>query len=134
MGCYAYLEPARDGPVPGTQLRLALTDSGTLVLRGMLGERAEALTGRLVADSSGVLLVRAMNVSYRSGDTMEWRGEQLAIPKSLVSSVLERQFSAGRTALLGSALTIAILAARKVLSGAGDGTNTAIGFPRPGGQ
>jgi len=115
-------------------VRLTLTDSGSRVLGGRLGDRPEAVTGILAADSAGLYVVRTTAVSYRSGDATDWRGELIALPKPLVAEVSVRQFSVGRTALLAAGMLVGIIAARSVFGGTTDNTAPVIGFPRPGGQ
>ena len=133
-GCYAYLDPGAKAPLPGSDVRLVLADDRGGTLQGLLGEPVAAVTGRLLADSPDSLTVLVNSVTYRSGSVNEWRGERVAIPRALVTSVSGRQFSAGRTGLLVGALALAGLAARTLFSGASDGTNTVITLTHPGGQ
>lgn len=134
-GCYAYLAPTPSAEPPvRAAVRLTLTDSGSRSLGGRLGDRPDAVTGILVADSAETYVLRTTAVSYRSGEATDWHGELIALPKPLVAGLSIRQFSAGRTALLATGMLVGILAARRVFGGASDNTAPVIGFPRPGGQ
>lgn len=134
-GCYVYLEPTPNAGSPvGSPVRVTLTDSASRVLGGQLGDRPQAVSGILVADSVGLYIVRTTAVSYRSGEATDWRGEPVVLPKPLVAGLSVRQFSAGRTALLASGLFVALLAARSVFGSANDNTSPVVAFPRPGGQ
>ena len=134
--CFAYLEPlgSSGGAPAGADVRLALTDSGTVVLRTMLGGSAESIVGSLVADSSRAYVVRASGVSYRTGSDVSWRGETLSIDKSLVSSIGVRQFSLGRSVVVAGATAAVLIGIRQVFVGVGRGSTTITGNPRPGGQ
>ena len=133
-GCYAYLESPAARPAAGGDVRVVLAEDRTGALRGLLGEPVAAVTGRLVGDAPDSLIVLVATVTYRSGGVNEWKGERVAIPRSLVTSVSGRQFSAGRTGLLVGALALAGLAARTLFSGTSDGTSTVITLTHPGGQ
>ena len=134
--CYAFLEPpglATGVPV-GADVRITLTDSGAVVLRSLLGPAAEFVDGPLELDSSRVYLVHAASVFYRNGSDVRWRGESVAIDKSLVSSIGVRQFSPGRTAILAGGVVAVLLGIRQVFVGVGQGSTTITGYPRTGGQ
>jgi hypothetical protein len=135
-GCYAYLEPldAPAGVAGGADVRLALTDSGAVVLRTVLGGSAESIVGSLVSDSAQAFVVRATAVSYRTGSDVSWRGEILSVDKSLVSSIGIRQFSLGRTVVVVGATAATLFGIRQVFVGVSRGSTTITGNPRPGGQ
>lgn len=134
-GCYTYLKPTPNAGSPlGSAVRFTLTDSASRALGGQLGDRPEAVTGILVADSAALYVVRTTTVWYRSGEATDWRGERVVLPKPFVAGLSVRQFSVGRTALLASGLLVAIIAARSIFGGANDNTSPVVVFPRPGGQ
>lgn len=134
--CYAYLEP-RTGDVaavPGATVRLTLSDSGSVVLRPLIGPSAEAIEGTLVSDTSRAFVVHASSVSYRTGSEAGWRGETLTIDKSLISVAGVRQFSPGRTALFAGATLAMFLGVKQIFAGVGSGATTIGGSPKPGNQ
>jgi hypothetical protein len=121
-GCFGYYDPATSS-VPVTKVvQLALTDSGSVVLASKIGPSNESVEGRLVADSSGVYLVSLSGVRRRDGSESDWRGEQVAIPRELVSKMSERRFSRGRTILMSALTTTALIAATKAFQGRGAAT------------
>jgi len=61
-------------------------------------------------------------VRRRDGIENEWKGESVAIPHALVSTVMERRFSRARTTLFAVATTIAMVAVKHAFGGAGGAT------------
>ena len=134
--CYAFLEPqdlASRAQV-GADIRLTLTDSGTVVLRSLLGPTAEDVVGLLVSDNSQAYVLHVSGVSYRNGSEINWRGETVTIDKALVSSLGVRQFSPGRTAIMAGGALAVLWGLRQVFVGVGQGSTTITGYPRTGGQ
>ena len=121
-GCFGYYDPATSSAPVTKVVQLALTDSGSVVLASQLGPSNESVEGRLLADSSGVYLVSLSGVRRRDGSESDWRGEQVAIPRALVSKVSERRFSRGRTILMSALTTTALIAATKAFAGRGAAT------------
>ncbi len=130
-GCYAYLPvPRLDVQAPGRELRLELTDSGSVVLGQRVGFGVDAVTGRLVSDSGGTYLLAVSGTHRRDGSENSWNGEQVSIARSLVSVVGERHFSSGRTILFGTLTTIALVGLTDAMRGWGGAT---VPGPSPGG-
>lgn len=118
-GCYTYepvtLAPA---PAPGTELRLSITDRGTLALRDYLGPNVETLNGRLLDADTGEVNLAVRSVVMFNGSEQFWTGDRVRIPRSAVARVELRRFSASRTGFL-TALSVAgaIVLADAVLGG-----------------
>jgi len=120
-GCYGYYPVTPPGPV-GRQVELTLTDSGAVVLARQIGPFAEAVSGRLAADSANSVIVSMSGVRQRDGNETSWKGERVSIPWPLVSRVSERRFSRARTILFGGATAVALVALRSALGGSGFGS------------
>ena len=130
-GCY-YYRPLTRSPEPEMVLSVTLTDSGTDHLWRYLGPDVESLRGRLLSADDTAYAMSVSAVDLRHGTTLGWKGERVAVNRSLVAALSERRFSAGRTALT-STLSVAgfwlTLQAFKVLGG-GSATVGGGGKPR----
>jgi hypothetical protein len=104
-GCY-YYSPLNNDPQPEMSLSVTLTDSGTDHLSRYLGPDVESLRGRLLSVDDTTYAMSVSAVDLRHGMTLGWKGERVALNRSLVATMSERRFSAGRTALT-STLTMA---------------------------
>ncbi len=118
-GCYVYSPVRTNSPPTGLPVRLTLTDSGTANLAAELGPSVEAVGGRLLSDSADAYVVALSESRKRNGMEIDWRGEQVAINKSLVASIQQRQFSRSRTALVTAGLLGGVILSRQILWGPG---------------
>jgi hypothetical protein len=125
--CYSYY-PARDPALlVGGRASLALTDSGSVVLASKVGPGVIALDGTFAGDSGGNYLLYMAVARQRNGTETDWKGERVLVPRALVASLDQREFSASRSifaAMLAAAGLIGITAA---LRGKGENTGTANG-------
>jgi hypothetical protein len=118
-GCYIYHPVPETDPPPGERVRLTLTDSGTANLAAQVGRATEAVSGDLLGDSAGNYLVAVRSTRMRGGTEIDWRGEQVAVPRPLVASVEQRRFSRTRTVVMSVAVVVAALAVREAFWGPG---------------
>ena len=134
-GCYTYepvtLAPA---PVPGTDLRLSITDRGTADLRDYLGPNVETLNGQLLAADTTEVNLAVRSIVFYNGAEQFWTGDRVRIPRSAVARVELRRFSPTRTGFL-TALSIAgALVLGDALLGGGDADGSGKPTPTPPGQ
>ncbi len=120
-GCFGYYQPISSN-LAGRRIQLSLTDSGAVILAPRLGSGIESIDGTLAADSAGRYVVSVLGTKRRDGQESDWRGEPVAIPRSLVSAVAERRFSRARTALFVTATSIALAATKRAFRGDGGAT------------
>ena len=120
-GCYAYVAPPRGTSFVGKSSELWLTDSGAVVLASQIGPQAEAITGRVVADSLNGYVVALSAVRRRDGDETTWNGERILVTRALITDAGTRQFSASRTALFSGIVSAGLVAARLAFQGHGTG-------------
>jgi hypothetical protein len=102
---------------PASQVRVTLTDEGTIDVAPRLGLRAERLEGVLqsMSDSSLTLMVR--KVSRQGGIEDTYAGEQILLPRRDFDAVETGKTAVSRSILLtGAIIAGALLVAR----GAGD--------------
>jgi hypothetical protein len=127
--CYSYA-PAASTPAPGATVSLALTDAGRVALGPSIGDAARSLEGVVESVRDSGFALRMRSVSYVNGQTNNWTGERLMVPRQHVTNARERRFSRGRTALVAVGAVggiIAFIASRNLL---GSGTSV----DKPGGD
>jgi hypothetical protein len=117
-GCYGYYPSISPTPA-GQDVQITLTDSGAVVLARQVGPSAEAIRGRVSSDSANALVLAVTGVRQRDGNDVDWKGERVAIPRLLVTTVEERRFSRARTVVFGAAVAISAFALRQAFSGEG---------------
>lgn len=121
IGCYAYL-PARDAnALVGRRASLELTDSGSVVLGSRIGQGITGIEGSYLGDSSGSFLLAVAVTRQRNGAESDWKGEHVGVPRSLVSSIAERELSTSRSIFAGALATVGIIALTTALRGRSEG-------------
>jgi hypothetical protein len=118
-GCYVYGPLGSAHRASGDRIRLTLTDSGTVSLASQLGPSTEEVSGRIVADSSGVYVISVLGTRRRGGVESDWEGERVAVPRLLVARAEQRRFSRPRSVLAGATFLVATLGARAAFWGSG---------------
>jgi hypothetical protein len=121
IACYDYRPATSPALLVGHRIQLVLTDSGSVVMAPRIGSAVEAIEGTYLGDSAGVLLVGVATSRARSGIETDWRGEHVAIPRTLVASMLERRFSRSRTAFASGLAAVGVGAMTAALRGKGEG-------------
>jgi hypothetical protein len=128
-GCYTYQPVVGATPSTHERLRLTLTDSGAVSLAAQLGPATEEVSGRLSADSGETYLVSVFATRRRGGSEIDWRGEQVAVPRALIARAEQRRFSRARTMLASVGVVVLAAVAREAFWGPGG----AFGGAPPGG-
>lgn len=107
--CYSYLPAERSILRPGTVVRAELTDSGSLVLSSYLGPGTASVDGELLSASDDSLKLAVTAATNRRGIENFWSGEQVVLPRAVISTLRERRLSPVRTALaFGGGLAAAV--------------------------
>jgi hypothetical protein len=117
-GCYGYYPATTPAPV-GRDVELTLTDSGSFALARQIGPSAEAIAGRMTADSANAIVLSVRGVRQRDGNDVDWKGERVAVPRPLVVKLEERRFSRARTALFAGTIAVGLVVMRQAFSGEG---------------
>jgi hypothetical protein len=117
--CYTYEPVVGPASIARERVRLTLTDSGAVSLASQLGPATEEVSGRLNVDSAGAYVVSVLATRRRGGAEIDWRGEQVTVPRVLVAHAEQRRFSRTRTALASVGLLVAAVAAREAFWGPG---------------
>lgn len=119
--CYEFVPNPVPGTLVGRRVELTLTDSGALALAARIGPQVEVIDGALQSDSAGTFDVAVSATRTRGGVETDWRGERIAVPRTLVASLAERRFSPTRSALAGGLAALGIGTVTAALRGAGRG-------------
>jgi hypothetical protein len=108
-GCATYTPIAqRETPTAG-EIRLLLTDRGSVELAAQVGPQVVALEGRVREMTDSTLRLSLSSVTTRTGDPTAWVGEPVTVPIAYVSSVQKREPSRSRSFLLAGAIATAVL-------------------------
>lgn len=120
-GCYTNVPVWEGTPAPQSDVTVGLTDRGRTRLAAQIGPGARHVTGRLVSLTDSAYVLRVTTVDYiNNSSTGMWSGEEVALPRDLVSGVTERRFSRGRTWLtVGVTVAALALATTIVIKGFG---------------
>jgi hypothetical protein len=106
-GCYVYTA-APPAPAAGTDLLLELNDVGRVGLGDSIGSSARVVEGRSVLSSDSAYTLKVSKVGYMNGQSNDWAGEHLIIPRGFVSNAREKTFSRSRTGLTAALVTAAV--------------------------
>jgi hypothetical protein len=120
--CQSYAPiPIAEAPSAQT-VRVELTAAAAERLAPALGPGVAAVDGRVVAVAGDSLRLAVTEALLRNGQTVEWRGERVAVAQGDVAQLRRRRPSALRSALLGASIVgVAALAAGLVGRDGGDG-------------
>jgi hypothetical protein len=132
-GCYRYapIEPQAQ-PALGTDVRVRLTDAGAVSLAPLIGNRVELVDGRLVSVADTSLTLSVTSTTGRLGDETPWRGEEVAIPRTMVGGFERRTLDHKKSYVVGgiTAGVVALAAIGFTVAGGGSGGRTS-GTPTP---
>lgn len=119
-GCYSYHPLENPTPVSGTRVAADLTDSGSLELAGQVGPGVMSVRGEVVESDHDALLLALSSVLGRNEQETFWKGEQVRIPRTVVSRVQQRRFAPAKTILFSGAVLGGLLVAVKAFEGHGN--------------
>ena len=124
--CRSYVPLAGAPPPDGREVRIELTDAGSVGLSAVIGPRARFLDGVLRASSDSVLVLSVHDVTRADGGDEPWTGERVALPRASVASLSTPRLSAGRTGIFAigaAAVGVALTQIFGGSSGAGGRTS-----------
>lgn len=101
MGCYT-LKPMVGVTPLGVQVAFEINDAGRHALGGAMGPEISQVEGRLLQQSPEDYLVAVTNVQLLRGGNQVWKGEQVRINSSYVSTSYVRKFSRTKTAIFST--------------------------------
>ena len=132
--CYDYLPPPSGTSIPGSEVRAALTDAGSVQMAAAIGPRVASLDGQVERADGDSLVLHVTSMTLANGAESGWGGERVAIPASLVASLHERQLNRSRT-VLAAVLGTGVVAAAWLTQHVGTSSRgPVVGGPPSAGQ
>jgi hypothetical protein len=123
--CYDYHPITQTGASSGTEVRISLTDQGSINLAPLIGPQITKVDGTLTSVADTMLVVQVSSVINRVGFSSSWNGEQLRVPKAAVSSLERRSLNRKKSWLVGGGSLAAVALAGlgfELVGGGGKGT------------
>jgi hypothetical protein len=102
-GCYIYRPLGTAQPSIGTRVAAELTDRGSDTLTREVGPGITILRGDVVDAADAAVVLSVTSVMDRSGRDQSWKRERVRVPRIAVQNFQRREFSLGRSLLLGAA-------------------------------
>jgi hypothetical protein len=119
--CYRYTPILATPADAGTDVRLQLTDQGSLALGPAIGPQVETMDGRLVSIGDTSFVLSVQQTENRAGLETSWRGERVTVPRSSVARVERRELAKGRSWAVGGLAVAAVVAIGRAVNLAGSG-------------
>jgi hypothetical protein len=132
-GCYRLTPIEGSTPPPGREVRLSLSDEGSVRLAPLIGPRISAIDGRALESSDTALVVAVEAVVAQGGRSMNWSQERLSVPRSAVSSIRTRTLDRKKTWIVAGLSVVGVLALGDVF-GLGTGFDGLLGRGNNGGK
>ena len=126
VACYDYHPATEASTAAGNEVRLSLTDRGSIDLAPLIGPQITKIDGTLTIVADTMLVLRVTSVINRVGFSSSWSGEQLRVPKGVVSRIERRSLNRKKSWLVGggSLAAIALAGLSFDLIGGGGGGRT----------
>ena len=131
-GCYRMTPIEGSTPAPGRDVRLELSDQGSVQMAPLIGPRIGAIDGRAVEASDTALVVAVQAVVAQGGRSMAWSMERLSVPRSAVSHVSTRTLDTKKTWIAAGLTVLGALVVGSVF-GLGNGFDGLLGGGSGGG-
>ena len=126
LGCYRMTPIEGPTPEPGREVRLSLSDEGSVRMAPLIGPRIGAIDGKAMVSTDTALVLAVEAVVAQGGRSMPWSLERLSVPRTAVSSVKTRTLDLKRTWMVaGMTVAGAFLASQAF--GLGNGFDGVLG-------
>ena len=132
-GCYKLTPIEASVPDAGTEVRVRLTDAGSVRLDPLIGARIVAVDGRTLQTNDSAIVLAVVAVVGQNGRSMAWSQERLSVPRDAVSSLLTRSLDKRKTWLVAGLSVLGALALGDVF-GLGTGYGGFFGIGGGGGK
>jgi hypothetical protein len=131
--CYRLAPIEGASPTAGQEVRLSLSDEGSVRLAPLIGPRIEAIDGRTVQATDTAFVVAVEAVVTQAGRSMAWSMERLTVPRSAVSSIRTRTLDRKKSWIVAGLGVIGAIALGDVF-GLGTGFGGFLGVGDGGGK
>lgn len=129
--CYRYEPTTRTPTTVGTDVRVHLTEEGSLAVAATLGASIASLDGGVAADSGDALRFTIVRTRTRADREVAWTGEEVSVPRSAIARIERRtldKWKTIRTAIMYGVGVVALSAGIKAIAAGAGGTS---GGPPP---
>ena len=133
VGCYRLTPIEGAVPAAGSDVRVGLTDAGSVQLAPQIGPRIAAIDGRALQSNDSAIVLAVAAVVNQSGRSMPWSQERLSVPRAAVSSLRTRALDRKKTWIVAGLSVVGVLALGD-LFGLGTGFGGLIGVGGGGRQ
>ena len=130
--CYSYTPIEGAVPSSGQEVRLELSDEGSVRMAPLIGPRISAIDGRALESNDTVFVLAVQGVVAQGGRTMQWSQERLSVPRTAVGSVRSRTLDRRKTWMTAALGVVGAIALSQVF-GLGSGFDGIIGAIGGGG-
>jgi len=131
VGCQVYTPVSLSSQLSNDDVRVTLTNDGTVNLARALGVGASQLEGHIDSVTDSTIVMRITELTRLSGSDETWSGEPVPIPRTSVATAERRTTSVARSVLLSGALVAgAVLAGTVAGSAQGGSTSGPIKPPK----
>jgi hypothetical protein len=131
--CYRFSPIEGGTPDRGQEVRLDLTDEGSVRLAPMIGPRISAIDGKVVESADTAIVLAVQAVVAQTGRSMNWSQERLTVPRSAVSSIRTRTLDRKRSWIVAGLSVVGVIALGEVF-GFGNGFDGLLGGGDGGGK
>jgi hypothetical protein len=132
-GCYR-LTPVEGGvPERGLEVRLSLSDEGSVRMSPLIGPRIAAIDGRVLETGDTAFVLAVSAVVGQGGRSMSWSNERLTVPRTAVPSVQTRTLDRKKTWIAAALGVVGAIALGEAF-GLGTGFDGLIGRGGTGGK
>jgi hypothetical protein len=130
--CYRYT-PISAVPNGGaTDVRVRLTDAGSVALAPWIGSQVETLDGSVVTTADTTVVFAVSETQARNGTSTSWRGERVNIPRTAVAGFERRSLDKRKSWLIAGLTAAAVVVAQTSFNLIGSDSKKGAGpGPRP---
>jgi hypothetical protein len=127
-GCYSYTPMLATQQDAGIDVRLRLTDAGSVAMAPTIGPQMEIVMGRLLSASDSSYALALTQTEDRRGIEQSWRGERVVFPRTAVAGVERRKLSQARSWAVGG-IVVGAVALVGAVADLGGSSGSRVGTP-----
>jgi hypothetical protein len=109
-GCYRLTPVETSSPERGLDVRVGLTDEGSVRLASLIGPRIGAIDGRVLEAPDTAIVLAVEAVVAQGGRSMAWSQERLAVPRTAIASLRTRTLDRKKTWIVAGLSVVGIVA------------------------
>lgn len=103
LACYQFHALPSDLRNPTSDVRISLSDRGSVELASLIGPQITKVEGDLTEANDTSFVVRMKSAVNRAGYSTPWSGETIRVPRLYASSIERKELNKNRSWLVGAA-------------------------------